>query len=271
MLRSVAPTKKSSHYALPDASRPVSHLKLSLIENAYGFLNQSLRHYKKTGRNVHQWPFALLHLTQSVELMLKHRLSLIHRLLIFENVDEPQYTVSLDQALRRLQAAGLVINEKEKLNIRRAIKYRNLVVHYEFELNKFQWKNMYAQLFEFVHFFHHEHLKGELHARIARDNFATEARLMTFFRENFVVYNGIEVHKDVPKEILDAQRVPFFTAGKRRYQRIRYGEKREWGYPSYAELPCHDCFVKKGQYHCENCDVERCPKCGQQLIGCGHF
>lgn len=41
-----------------------AHLVLSLEENAYSFLNQSLRHYKKTPRNVREWPFALLHLVQ---------------------------------------------------------------------------------------------------------------------------------------------------------------------------------------------------------------
>ncbi|MGH9732930.1 MAG: hypothetical protein ACRD4A_14645, partial [Candidatus Acidiferrales bacterium] len=162
----------------PAGSLPAAHLKLSLIENEYNFLNQSLKHYKKTSRNVHEWPFALLHLTQSIELMLKQRLSEIHPLFIFEDIDHPKNTVSLEQALSRLEAAGVVVGDKGKVNIRRATKYRNLVVHYEFELNKFEWKEIYAQLFEFIHFFHHEHLKGELHSRIARENFAVEARLM---------------------------------------------------------------------------------------------
>jgi hypothetical protein len=31
---------------------------------------------------------------------------------------------------------------------------------------------------------------------------------------------------------------------------------------------CHDCGAGRGQFHHENCDMERCPKCGGQLIGC---
>ncbi len=31
---------------------------------------------------------------------------------------------------------------------------------------------------------------------------------------------------------------------------------------------CHDCGVEPGQVHVHGCDVERCPVCGYQLIGC---
>jgi len=33
-------------------------------------------------------------------------------------------------------------------------------------------------------------------------------------------------------------------------------------------MKCHDCNVEEGELHKPNCDVERCPKCGGQLISC---
>ena len=31
---------------------------------------------------------------------------------------------------------------------------------------------------------------------------------------------------------------------------------------------CGDCWKKTGEYHADNCDIERCPKCGGQLLSC---
>jgi len=31
---------------------------------------------------------------------------------------------------------------------------------------------------------------------------------------------------------------------------------------------CHDCNAEPGAYHHQNCDMERCPVCGGQMLSC---
>lgn len=50
---------------------------------------------------------------------------------------------------------------------------------------------------------------------------------------------------------------------------IRYGDEERFGAIMPTDKRCHDCHCVMGEYHHPGCDMEECPKCHHQLIGCG--
>jgi TIR domain len=86
---------------------------------------------------------------------------------------------------------------------------------------------------------------------------------------DFVEYNGAKVASFWPKMIEAAQHKPTSLVIKP-FDRVRYSKEKWWKHEKQRPPPtCHDCAVLPGQYHVPGCDMEECPACGGQQIGCG--
>lgn len=57
------------------------------------------------------------------------------------------------------------------------------------------------------------------------------------------------------------------VANNKIYPRIKVGDQQDL-LPINPGERCHDCGAPYGGYHHMNCDSERCPICGEQLLGC---
>lgn len=79
-----------------------------------------------------------------------------------------------------------------------------------------------------------------------------------------IIFNGIQVVPEWPARIEAAQHITEYEIEGFAYERIKYGNELDPWPPG----PCHDCAVLRGQYHVPGCDVERCPRCQGQAIGC---
>jgi hypothetical protein len=95
------------------------------------------------------------------------------------------------------------------------------------------------------------------------------------------VYNVFEWLDDYWK----AQDEKTVKLSGQRYRRVRFGkEMRRWkqsplwrqeiskefqvSWRDIIKKPCHDCGVIVGELHLDGCDVEACPRCAGQYLGC---
>jgi PHP family Zn ribbon phosphoesterase len=77
-------------------------------------------------------------------------------------------------------------------------------------------------------------------------------------------YNGTMVEEAWARKIEQSQSQPFYNSDGIRYPRIRYGDEN----PRWGDSPCSNCAVVRGQFHVtDECEFEKCPKCGQSMGG----
>jgi hypothetical protein len=144
-------------------------MRLDLIKNSHSFLCEAVQNAIDASRNEDRWPFAILHVVQSLELTLKAMLAAHHRLFIYEDIDSPSKTVSISKAIERLSNPELGfsdISNTEKQKIGKAIDLRNRITHFEFDCSPEYAGAKFAEVFGLVTYLQSRHLKVELDSLI---------------------------------------------------------------------------------------------------------
>lgn len=148
----------------------MKELRLNLLENAQDFAKEAIAKAVAAEKSPEEWKFAILHLVQAIELSLKELLRQQHPLLIYKNVDHPEHTVTIEQALLRLkQASSFDLRDDERVVLKTASRLRNDIVHHEFKIEPEKLKPAFAKLLGFLVDFYRIHIDCPLNWSIPED------------------------------------------------------------------------------------------------------
>ena len=67
--------------------------------------------------------------------------------------------------------------------------------------------------------------------------------------------------------IADGCTLRIYTVNGIAYRRLPYVWEETWGPRGPEAERCNDCGARLGHLHHPGCDLEECPKCGQQVLG----
>jgi hypothetical protein len=257
-------------------------LKLNLLENSYDYLTASLEYVIRARKDKSQvaWKFAILNLVFAIELLLKERLRKENPLLIYADLDKfraitrETKTISWTVLIERNKyVLGQKFIDLDSGRLQLAQRLRNQMLHYDVILEFPNVFHDFANLLNFFTNFYNTEIslsdEDTLHNHVPSHLWREESDISEAFIENVVYYNNMFVSIELRDEILSEQYKNILLIDGKEYERIRYGSSLE-GFDNieYAKRPCHDCQVVEGQIHLLGCDMERCPKCRNQLISC---
>jgi hypothetical protein len=186
-----------------------------------------------------------LNLVQAVELSLKECLRRKHPVLIYENVDKPKRTVSISQALARIESpfiADIGMPDGEKRKIESAVKLRNQITHHVFEITEELAIAKFAELFAFLVYFQSRHLGVEIESVLDQD----------------LLHPVVEIEKC------------FSELRKKALARIREEEvevESVWACPECFEDTLVFNGIRGTCYLCRQSQrMARCPQCGRERL-----
>lgn len=151
---------------------------MTLLDSAKCFLIESLENMKKK-----KLVFAILHAVTSLELILKDRLSRIHPMLIYHDIDNPSKTVTLKNVTKRLCNFGISLNQEDLKVISTVAEWRNQIVHHMPEFSEEQATRKLGLLYDFISHFLEKEINVQLKDFIPKSLYKIADNLLSSWKK----------------------------------------------------------------------------------------
>jgi hypothetical protein len=216
-------------------------LELDLLDNGLTSIMHGLEHYTDGIKDPTNYKFAITHISQGIELILKERLSREHWVLIFEKIEKPKgKTVDFDCSVERLQTICNVSLDKYIKELRSIKKTRNDIEHYKVKLSKDEALTLIGSIVPFLV----EFLENELDVKLSD---LLEQEIWQELLQIKEVYAKVKMQADEKVEAL------------------RWNEKDGGYHPIWSCASCGELYMV------ENEDADRHEPAQAKCLLCNHI
>jgi len=176
-------------------------LRLELLENAIDSMIHGLQHYVDGKRDASNYKFAILHIAQSVELILKERLRQEHWVLIYDKVEKPNKsrTIDFETAVARLQSICNLSLDKYIDGLRGLRNARHEIEHYKVSLSEQEAAALIGSNIPFLMQFLEDELKTTLQEHIDEETWQELLNILDVFSK------AIEKAREEREQVLTGQ------------------------------------------------------------------
>lgn len=160
----------------------MAQVTLSLYDNAIDSIQHAIEHYTSDPIDERRYKFAILHLCQGVNLLLKERLSREHPHFIYKDVAKQGTTVDVRMAMTRLdKIAGVDLTHSRDI-ILELSALRNRIEHYAVDMPKQQVDGTITRAVGFLVGFTRDELGKDFKTQIGQENWQALLAIEGYFK-----------------------------------------------------------------------------------------
>jgi hypothetical protein len=180
-----------------------------IFENGIDSLNIGIRYFLY-GEFETAHKHAILNVFHAIELFLKEKLSRVHPLLIFKNIDKPvsddSSTVGFNEIITRFKNLGIQLDHDQEIVLKELQRRRNVIEHHKFIPDESHYY-VIGKALKFIYYFIPEHLLCDLEDHLDEDIYTQARKVILDYDERLsdakkkiqeIIENG-KGHSDVDK------------------------------------------------------------------------
>lgn len=162
-------------------------LNYKLLENGIDSIKHGVEHFIEGDKDPWNFKYAVLHVFQGIELILKEKLFRVNPLLIYANIDQrindSSRTITFDKLIARLENLGVKLSKTHLETCKEIQVVRNRIEHRDVSFNVDEVQSLIGESIKFLIDFLKSELNDNLQNRVEEQKYKILVKMIDYYEE----------------------------------------------------------------------------------------